>query len=65
MIRELRGGGSAVKILAMSGGGRLGSDEILKFAVKLGADECIAKPFTAKELLDKVGTCLSKETVRI
>lgn len=43
-----------VKILAISGGGILGSAEVLDLARRLGADAVLAKPFRSGEVLDVV-----------
>lgn len=40
-----------VKILAISGGGRLGADEVLSLAQRLGADAVLPKPFRSAEIL--------------
>ncbi len=38
-------------VLAISGGGRLGGEEFLKLAKRLGADATLAKPFRSDDLL--------------
>ena len=43
-----------VKILAISGGGRLGSSELLSIARGLGADAVMAKPFRSAEVVNAV-----------
>lgn len=43
-----------VNILAISGGGMVGSDEILDLARRLGADAVLAKPFRSGEVLGAV-----------
>ena len=40
-----------VKILAISGGGRLGAEQILELASRLGADAILPKPFRSAEIL--------------
>jgi DNA-binding response OmpR family regulator len=40
-----------LKIVAMSGGGRIGNTDFLKVATKLGADAALPKPFDDAELL--------------
>lgn len=40
-----------VKIIAISGGGRLGAEEILGLAAGLGADAVLPKPFRSTEIL--------------
>lgn len=39
------------KIVAMSGGGRIGNKNLLRMAQHLGADHIIAKPFDLDELI--------------
>ena len=53
-ILEIRRDDPAVKILAMSGGGRFSGPELLDTARLLGADDAIEKPFRAEELLRRV-----------
>jgi DNA-binding response OmpR family regulator len=53
-ILTLRKDGLATPILAMSGGGALDNTFYLRSARALGADDTIAKPFTAGDLLSKV-----------
>jgi CheY-like chemotaxis protein len=43
-----------VKILAISGGGRLGSADLLAMAYSLGADAVMAKPFRSTEIISAV-----------
>ena len=40
-----------VKILAISGGGRLGAEQVLDLASRLGADAVLPKPFRAADIL--------------
>jgi len=40
-----------VKILAISGGGRLGAEQVLDLASRLGADAVLPKPFRSAEIL--------------
>ncbi|HEY0600199.1 response regulator [Brevundimonas sp.] len=47
-----------VKVLAISGGGRLGSLDLLNMAHKLGADAVLAKPFRATDVVSIVGRLL-------
>ena len=47
-----------VRILAISGGGRLGSTDLLDVAHKLGADAVMAKPFRAADVVGAVARLL-------
>lgn len=47
-----------VKILAISGGGRLGADEVLGLVSRLGADAVLPKPFRSAEILAAAGRLL-------
>jgi DNA-binding response OmpR family regulator len=58
-IRESKQRFPSIPILAMSGGGRLGPEGFLELALKLGADDCIAKPFRPPELLAKIAHLLN------
>lgn len=49
-IGELRRKHPGVKIIAMSGGGRVSATDYLKIARALGADHVLAKPFSNDEL---------------
>jgi DNA-binding response OmpR family regulator len=53
-IMELRRDFKDVKIIAMSGGGKIGSETYLQIAKTMGAIGTIAKPFHRKELLKTV-----------
>jgi CheY-like chemotaxis protein len=59
-IRELRRDFPDVKILAISGGGRIRPDEYLPLAKKFGAHRTLAKPFEQKELLEAVQELLEE-----
>jgi len=58
-IREIRRDDATARILAMSGGGTFIKNDVLSLARQLGADETIAKPFSAQELVAKVRTILA------
>ena len=60
-IREAKQRFPKIPIIAISGGGRLGPDGFLELALKLGADDCLAKPFRPAELLDKVNRLLKPQ----
>jgi DNA-binding response OmpR family regulator len=49
-IREFRRNRVAVKILAISGGGRIDARDMLTIARQFGADHVLAKPFSNAEL---------------
>jgi DNA-binding response OmpR family regulator len=53
-IRELRRDFPEVKIIAISGGGRIGPDSYLKMAKGLGAQRTLTKPLDGDELLKTV-----------
>ncbi len=53
-ILELRAEFPKVKIIAISGGGTVGSELYMRVARKLGADHALAKPFAPDELLSAV-----------
>jgi CheY-like chemotaxis protein len=47
-----------VKVLAISGGGRLGSTDLLAMAHSLGADAVLAKPFRSTDVVEAVARML-------
>ncbi|HLP10225.1 MAG TPA: response regulator [Opitutaceae bacterium] len=53
-IQEFRRNQTPVKIIAMSGGGRLDQNMYLSMAKKIGADRVLSKPFLPQELLKVV-----------
>ncbi len=57
-IRLLKKDDDLLKIIAISGGGRIKGANYLKIAITLGADKVLAKPFSNEELLDAVNECL-------
>ncbi len=52
VIGQLRREAAQVRIVAISGGGRLGPRAYLDIARQLGADVALAKPVTASDLLE-------------
>ena len=58
-IRELRRDYPEVKIIAISGGGKISTLDFLPIAKRLGALRTLAKPFTRQELLDAVQEVLN------
>ena len=53
-ILQIRRARPHVKIIAISGGGRIRNIDFLKMASSLGADDVIPKPFEADELLSRL-----------
>jgi DNA-binding response OmpR family regulator len=49
-IMEIRKTRPDLRIVAISGGGRLGAGPVLRMAAGLGADATLMKPFSASEL---------------
>lgn len=60
-IIELRKLAPDLGILAISGGGRVGNTDFLKYARELGADEVLTKPFTTQKLIDTITNLTKKE----
>lgn len=60
-IMTLRRVNPQAKIIAVSGGGRVGNLDFLPHATKLGAMEALAKPFAPRHLLQLVEKCLAAE----
>jgi DNA-binding response OmpR family regulator len=54
IIRSMRQEFPEVKILAISGGGAVGSLDLLVAAGRLGADATLAKPFMPEQLFESV-----------
>ncbi len=61
-IVQLRSHDPAVRIIAISGGGRLRNLDFLSVAENYGAMRIIAKPFDDEELLAAVDDCLVADT---
>ena len=61
-IREMRRIKSDLKIIAMSGGGKVSADNYLQIARIFGAAKSIAKPFTQKEMVSAVQSLLGGES---
>lgn len=59
-IQEIRMNWPDVKIIAMSGGGRIRNTEFLNVAQKFGADLIMKKPFSMSEFNDQVGKVLDR-----
>ena len=58
-IVELRRLEPDLKIIAISGGGRISPQDYLPMARQLGAAVAMAKPFTAQEILEAVAKLLA------
>jgi DNA-binding response OmpR family regulator len=50
-----------MKIIAISGGGRIRNVDFLEMARSLGADDVISKPFEADELLGRLRDVMSRD----
>ena len=64
-IREMRRIKSDLKIIAMSGGGKVSADNYLQIARIFGAAKSIAKPFTQKEMVSAVQSLLEGKDVGV
>src|ERR1700690_833753 len=58
IIIELHRQFPAMKIIAISGGGRINSKDYLDLAAKLGASKTLSKPFSGKDLLAAVASLI-------
>jgi two-component system, chemotaxis family, chemotaxis protein CheY len=57
-IRQILTDRPNAKIIAISGGGRIGNTDFLQIARKVGATEVLPKPFDPDDLLQLVSNCL-------
>ena len=57
-IRQILAEKPSAKIIAISGGGRIGNTDFLQIARKMGAVDALAKPFDPEDLLGRINTCL-------
>jgi len=62
-IMQMRRERPATKIVAVSGGGRVGDSDFLTVALKLGADAAIHKPFDTGEFLTVLRPLLDRRPV--
>jgi DNA-binding response OmpR family regulator len=62
-IIEMRRERPEVKIIAISGGGRIHNANFLEMAASLGANAVLAKPFDPAQLAGKITACLSSHEV--
>jgi CheY-like chemotaxis protein len=58
-IRQILADRPGTKIIAISGGGRIGNTDFLQIARKVGASEVLPKPFDPDDLLQLVSNCLA------
>jgi DNA-binding NtrC family response regulator len=63
-ITEIRAAKPDAKIIAISVGGRIGTADILKNALALGAMDVVPKPFDPDALLTVVASCLAGRSHR-
>jgi DNA-binding response OmpR family regulator len=63
LIMAVRREWPAVKIIAISGGGAVGSLNLLVTASRLGADDTLTKPVRPKELLDSVNRFVREDAL--
>lgn len=59
-ILELRKIRPDIKIIVMSGGGRINAQHVLEAAKRLGANIALKKPFSIAELCRVVDSCLAE-----
>lgn len=57
-IRQLLAEYPGTKIIAISGGGRIGNTDFLQIARKMGAVDALPKPFDPDDLLGRIKDCL-------
>jgi len=60
-IMQMRRERPGVKIIAMSGGGRVGKSDFLTIAAKLGADATIPKPSDPDKLIETLRSLLRRD----
>ncbi|MEZ5071510.1 MAG: response regulator [Bacteroidales bacterium] len=57
-IREMQALEPGLKMIAISGGGKVNAESYLQMARGFGAQKVLSKPFTKKEVLDAVDSLL-------
>jgi len=57
-IRQILAERPGTKIIAISGGGRIGNTDFLQIARKMGAIDALQKPFDPDDLLGRIDNCL-------
>lgn len=63
-IREIRVKWPVLPVLAISGGDKTGWSDFLRMATVLGANDTMAKPFTATDFVDRVNRLLGSRKPR-
>ena len=63
-LMDIRRGAPEARIVAMSGGGKLGSMHPLTFAARLGAKRTLTKPFTGEQLIAAISETFGAEPAR-
>ena len=63
-IIELRRTQPGIRILAISSGGRVGADQLLRTAMMLGADETMVKPLRLESFASTISRLLSQPQPR-
>jgi len=61
-LQSLRRISPDVRVLAISGGGRISSTDYLDMALKFGAQEALAKPFTSETFIGALNRLLASPT---
>ena len=64
VIMQCREKKPALKIIAISGGGKAGPASYLNLAKALGADAIFSKPFSLNDLISKIEDLLDNEQVK-
>jgi DNA-binding response OmpR family regulator len=59
-IKELRASAPACPIVAVSGGGRVGNMDVLRYAEEIGASKGLRKPFEPRDLIGVVEAALGR-----
>ena len=58
VVREMGRDHPTIPVIAMTGGGRIKSGELLRYAKLLGAEDVLSKPFRPEDLTDAVEKAL-------
>jgi len=59
VLQKVKESSPSTKVIAMSGGGRIGNTDFLEVAKSLGADAVVYKPVTKTEFMAALKTCLA------